>query len=160
MHGPCRWSGPGKGKKIQDVPSSRAVRGFGCGGGSQPVEGCPGLKWRPQARMHKQFRGACHRHPLAEQNLRKQGAQTVELKPGRGPAMFSHARRIGSVQRIAQRTRGISVVLYLDLSFCDSRGASGFIELCHPWRGSMGASNRIISPAHMRAQLWMTATSI
>jgi hypothetical protein len=67
---------------------------------------------------------------------------------------------MGSVQRIAHKIRGISRVLFLELLFCDSFGASGFIDFFQPWRGINGDNSATISPAHMRVRAWMTPTVI
>jgi hypothetical protein len=52
--------------------------------------------------MHRQFRGAGHRHSLAEQDLRKQGLRRVELSRN-VPRNVRHRCRMGSVQRIAYK---------------------------------------------------------
>src|ERR1035438_9507197 len=51
---------------------------------------------------------------------KKTRAQAVIGKGERGRCMLSHARRMGSVQRIAHKIRGIRRVLFLNLLFCDS----------------------------------------
>src|ERR1017187_10649476 len=93
--------------------------------------------------------------------LWKTRAQAVVRGEGGAPIVFIRALKMPVWHRAAQIRRGIRVYLYLDLLFCDIRGASGFISFCgHPCRGMRGHSSSTSSPAHMRVRAWMTATLI
>src|ERR1039458_5014615 len=102
--------------------------------------------------------GACHRHPRRRAKGRETGAQTIAGKGGRGGEVFISDLNTPSMQRSAHDSR---LYLYLNLLFCDTRGASGFLSLCgHPCRGNRASRNSTRSPAHMRVPVWMTSAPI
>src|ERR1017187_3871832 len=70
---------------------------------------------------------------------RETRAQTVAGKGGRGGEVFISDLNTPSIQRSAHDSR---LYLYLNLLFCDTRGASGFLSFCgHPCRGNRASRN-------------------
>src|ERR1022692_372072 len=110
-----------------------------------PAKGCRAFRCLPQA-------------PRRRAKGRETRAQTVAGKGGRDGKVFINDLNTPSMQRSAHDSR---LYLYLNLLFCDTRGASGFLSFCgHPCRGNRASRNSTRSPAHMRVPVWMTSAPI